>query len=143
MLSHIVTAAENFCTHQMRKTYSFCPDIPKMRMFIAYIDIVEQKNTHRVYIAISQKLLQYLCEIFLFEEDCDDLTLQDMLLETTNMIVGNAKVLAQEGEDRSYFTIQTPHFSEVKKFNEVCDSQITLKIKNSKLLLAIKENYAT
>ena len=142
MLSIITKAATNFCEHQIRKPYSLSDEIPKMRMFIASIDIVEDKNTHTVYVAATKELLQSLCEIFLFEEDCDEQTLIDMLLETTNMIVGSAKVIAQEENSARVFTIKTPKFIEIKDFDCQYDSQVNINIDNSDLLVAIKEDDA-
>lgn len=142
MLSIITKAATNFCEHQIRKPYSLTYDIPEMRMFIAYINIVENDNTHKVYIAASKGVLQTLCEIFLFEEECDEETLKDMLLETANMIVGSAKVIAQDENMAKKFDIRTPKFLDIKDFDYPHDSGVNINIDNSSILVAIKENDA-
>ena len=110
-----------------------------MRMLIASIEIVENEKPHTVYVALSKELLQDVCGIFLFEDDSNDETLQDMLLETTNMIVGSAKVLAQESNDAKVFNIKTPLFLETKKFNLLCDGMNRISLKNGSILIAIKE----
>ncbi len=142
MLSIITKAATNFCEHQIRKPYSFIEGIPQMRMFIASINIVENNNTHKVYVAAPKELLQSLCEIFLFEDDCDEETLKDMLLETANMIVGSAKVIAQEENGAKSFDIRTPVFLDIKDFNYPYDREVNIGIDNSHILVAIKENDA-
>ncbi|MBU0632658.1 chemotaxis protein CheX [bacterium] len=142
MLSIITKAATNFCEHQIRKPYILTDDMPKMRMFIASINIMENNNTHIVYIGASEGLLQTLCEIFLFEEDCDEETLKDMLLETTNMIVGSAKVIAQEQNSSKAFDIRMPQFLDITDFDYPHDCGVNINIDNSNILVAIKENDA-
>ena len=142
MLSIIAKAATDFCEHQIRKPYVLRDEIPKVRMFIASIDIMENSNTHKVYVATSKEILQTLCEIFLFEDECDEQTLVDMLLETTNMIVGSAKVIAQQENALRVFNIKLPKFIEIKDFDYSYDSQISINIGNSDILIAIKENDA-
>ena len=142
MLSTITKAATNFCEHQIRKPYSLSDEMPKMRMFIASINILENNNTHKVYVAAPTELLQTLCEIFLFEDDCDEETLKDMLLEMTNMIVGSAKVIAQEENGAKKFDIRTPVFLDIDDFNYPYDSEVNISIGNTNILVAIKENDA-
>lgn len=108
MLPIIVEAATNFCLHQIRLPYDFLAEPSKKRTLIAYID-VEATNgeMHRAYIGCDEMLIQTIAEIFLGEDESDEQTLVDMLLETTNMIVGNAKVLAGELYETA-ITISTP-----------------------------------
>ena len=97
MLPIIIEAAINFCLHQIRLPYNLLTTPTKKRTLLAYIDFeTKDGETHRAYIGCDEMLIQSIAEIFLGEEDSDEETLSDMLLETTNMIVGNAKVLAGE-----------------------------------------------
>jgi len=97
MLPIIVEAATNFCLHQIRLPYDFKDSTPKKRTLFAYIDIeTTNGEMHRAYIGCDPMLIQTITEIFLGEDESDEQTLIDMLLETTNMIVGSAKVLAGE-----------------------------------------------
>lgn len=108
MLPIIVEAATNFCLHQIRLPYDFVAESAKKRTLLAYIDIeTANGNTHRAYIGCDAMLIQTIAEIFLGEDDSDEQTLTDMLLETTNMIVGSAKVLAGELYETT-MTIATP-----------------------------------
>jgi hypothetical protein len=139
MLSVIECAAINFCEHQIRKIYDVNHTIPKMRMLIASIEITRDESIHLVYVAISVELLQQLCEIFLFETHSDEGTLRDMLLETTNMIVGSAKVIAQEHEHEKVFNIATPNYIDLKEFDFQVDKFVNLSIDGGNILIAIKE----
>jgi hypothetical protein len=108
MLPIIVEAATNFCIHQIRLPYDLVPTSSKKRTLLAYIDIeTTNGETHRAYIGCDAMLIQSIAEIFLGEDESDEQTLIDMLLETTNMIVGSAKVLAGELYETT-MTIATP-----------------------------------
>lgn len=97
MLPIIVEAATNFCIHQIRLPYDVKDAAAKKRTLFAYIDIeTTNGEIHRAYIGCDPMLIQTIAEIFLGEDESDEQTLADMLLETTNMIVGSAKVLAGE-----------------------------------------------
>lgn len=112
MFSIIVEAAENFCLHQIRLPFDVQENSSKKRTLLAYIDIeTPQGDIHRAYIGCDETLMQKITEVFLGEEESDEQTLIDMLLETTNMIVGSSKVLAAETY-RTIFTIATPFFAE-------------------------------
>ena len=108
MLPIIVEAATNFCLHQIRLPYDLIATPSKKRTLLAYIDIeTTNGESHRAYIGCDAMLIQTIAEIFLGEDESDEQTLMDMLLETTNMIVGSAKVLAGELYEIS-LTIATP-----------------------------------
>lgn len=123
MLPIIVEAATNFCLHQIRLPYDLLAESSKKRTLLAYID-VEATNgeMHRAYVGCDEMLLQTITEIFLGEDESDEQTLTDMLLETTNMIVGNAKVLAGELYETA-ITISTPFMvSEEESLNLQLDN---------------------
>ncbi len=108
MLPIIVEAATNFCLHQIRLPYDLSPTSTKKRTLLAYIDVeTTDGEMHRAYVGCDEMLIQTIAEIFLGEDDSDEETLIDMLLETTNMIVGNAKVIAGELYETA-ITISTP-----------------------------------
>jgi len=138
MLSFIVQAAENFCIHQIRLPHRSEPLLPKKRTLIAYLDVEESNgNKHRAYIGCDETLLKCITEIFLGEEISDQETLRDMLLETTNMIVGNAKVLCQESSNNP-FTISTPHFYTDNHFELNTHEHHTFFIADGEMLIALK-----
>lgn len=138
MISFIIHAAENFCLHQIGSPHTVQPLPSKMRTLIAYLDI-KGKNSqeYRVYIGCDDVLIQFITEIFLGEALSDRETLHDMLLETANMIVGSAKVLAQEQSTHS-FTIATPHLYEENSFAPETDKYYTLSIAEGEMTIAIK-----
>jgi CheY-specific phosphatase CheX len=138
MFNTIVKAAENFCIHQIRCEYTINDELNKERTLIAYIDIdANSGEKHRVYISADKAFVQKVSYIFLEEEESDDETLQDMLLETTNLIVGSAKVLAEESNES--YNIKTPFFEKDGNFDYEYDSSKSFILDNSQLTIAIKE----
>lgn len=138
MLSYIIKAAENFCIHQIRLPHRIEPLSQKKRTLIAYLDIEESTGEkHRAYIGCDDVLLQCITEIFLGEETSDQETLRDMLLETTNMIVGSAKVLCEESSSHP-FTISTPHFHSNDYFTTDTQEGHTFHVADGEMLIALK-----
>jgi hypothetical protein len=138
MLPIIIEAAENFCLHQIRLPYQFIPSMSDVRTLLAYIDIeAEDGTTHRAFIGCDPHMIQMITEIFLGEDESDEETLIDMLLETTNMIVGSAKVLATEAYDTS-MKIATPFFSPDQKIDADAENVRFIGIENGAMMIAIK-----
>jgi hypothetical protein len=138
MLPIIIQAAENFCLHQLRLPYQRIAEIPQKRTLLAYIDIEADDGTlHRAYIGCDDILIQTISETFLGEEDSDEQTLIDMLLETTNMIVGSAKVLAKELHEIS-LTIATPFLASGNSDMTVPDDVQWIKVDHGDMMIALK-----
>lgn len=139
MLESIIKASENFCVHQIRLPHEINDGATQTRTLIAYIDIDTLDNKKfRVYIASEQGFIQKVSKLFLEEDESDEETLIDMLLETANLIVGSAKVIAEE-EDKNPYTINTPFFEKIDTFDIAYDDAKTIKVDNDKMTIAIKE----
>ncbi|QOP45758.1 chemotaxis protein CheX [Sulfurimonas paralvinellae] len=139
MLDTIKQAAENFCIHQIREPHLLEDGSTQKRTLIAYIDIDTQDNKkHRVYIASDKEFMQRVSKLFLEEDESDEDTLKDMTLETANLIIGSAKVIAEETNDNPY-TISTPKFEKIGAFDFDVDESKTIKVDNDELTIAIKE----
>ncbi len=139
MLPIIVEAATNFCTHQIRLPFDFRDTATKKRTLFAYIDIeATNGEMHRAYIGCDPMLIQTIAEIFLGEDESDEETLIDMLLETTNMIVGSAKVLAGEAYETT-LSIATPFFlSEDEMLAVQLDDSKCIGINGGEMTIALQ-----
>ena len=138
MLDTIIEATENFCIHQIRESHSIHDNVSKDRTLIAYIDIEHDNGTkYRVYISADKSFIQRVSTIFLQEDESDEETLIDMALETTNMIVGSAKVLSEDSNES--YTISTPHFEKLDIFDLDYDDIKVIQIQDDKITVAIKE----
>lgn len=139
MLKTIIEASQNFCIHQIRTSAVLNDTISKEKALIAYIDIDTHNGVkHRVYIASCPKFMQRVSKLFLEEDESDEETLIDMTLETANLIVGSAKVIAEEANENPY-TIGTPHFEKYEVFDFEYDQAKLLLVDEDTLIIAIKE----
>lgn len=139
MFTTIKKATENFCIHQIRESHSVSEGFSKKRTLIAYIDIEAEDTTkHRVYIASDEAFMQRVTYLFLEEKKSDEETLIDMTLETANLIIGSAKVIAEELAQNPY-TISAPHFIKIGIFDLEHDNAHTITINNDEITIAIKE----
>ena len=139
MLKSIEEASRNFCIHQIRESHLVEDGLTQKRTLIAYIDIDRQDTKkYRVYIASEQGFMQRVSKLFLEEDESDEETLVDMTLETANLIIGSAKVIADK-DDKNSYTIGTPHFEKFDIFDFEYDEAKTLKVKDDVISIAIKE----
>lgn len=139
MLPIFAKAAENFCIHQIRSPYQFQQEPPKTRTLIAYIDISSDNGTqYRAYVGCNLPMIQSITEIFLGEDESDENTLKDMLLETANMVIGSAKVLAAETEQGS-FSIGTPNLYDAEQFDTELGTSASILIGEGYLTVSLKE----
>ncbi|MCD6433206.1 MAG: chemotaxis protein CheX [Sulfurimonas sp.] len=139
MLKTILEASEKFCIHQVREPYEVRDGVVKTRTLIAYIDIdTHSTQKFRVYLASDFGFMQRISKLFLEEDESSEETLIDMTLETVNLIVGSAKVIAQEADINPY-DIGTPHFLKIDSFDFEYDQAKIIKIENDEIIIAIKE----
>ena len=139
MLRTIEEASKNFCIHQIRLTHTIEDGITHKRTLIAYIDIdAQDSKKYRVYIACEQGFMQRISKIFLEEDESDEETLIDMTLETANLIIGSAKVIAEE-ENTNRYTIGTPQFEKFDVFDFDFDQAKSFKVEDDVISVAIKE----
>ncbi len=139
MLNTIIQASENFCVHQIRVPHSVNDSVNEKRTLIAYIDIqTKDSSIYRVYIASDFGFMQRVAKLFLEEDESDEETLRDMTLETANLIIGSAKVIAEELNINPY-TIGTPNYVKTDNFNLDFDEIKTIKVEDDEMIIAIKE----
>jgi len=137
MIKSIESATTNFCTHQLgikcqkRETYD------KKARFIAYIDIViSNGDKYRVFVAPNNAFIQSVATLFLEEQQSDKETLKDMTLEMANLIIGSARVIAEESENP--YDIGTPYFKAITPFDISYDRMVIFANGTKELIIAMK-----
>ncbi len=139
MLSLIIEAAENFLHNQIELKTEKSDTLSQMRTVIASIDVkMDDGETKSVYLGFNEALIKEIVSVYLMEDDADDQTMKEMALESTNMIVGSAKVLAEEAEEE-HFMITTPKFKAIEEFSNCeCNELSVLKTSKEDLVIGIK-----
>ena len=139
MISIIIEAAENFLRNQISLETHRTSELSQMRTVVASINVkMDDGNTKCVYLGYNEKLLSEIVSVYLMEDDVDEQTMIDMALESTNMIVGSAKVLAEEAE-KEHFMITTPIFEKIEDFQDCeCSEFSVIQTSKEGLVIAIK-----
>ena len=142
MISLIIQAAENFLHNQIElktEKKDKTDNLAEMRTVIASIDVkMDDGETKTVYLGFNEPLIKEIVSVYLGEDVTDDQTMEDMALESTNMIVGSAKVLAEEAE-KEHFMITTPKFKAIEEFcNCDCTEYSVLETSKASLVIGIK-----
>jgi Chemotaxis phosphatase CheX len=139
MVSIIIQAAENFLRDQIQLVPKEADALSQLRTVIASIDIkMDDGKVRTVYLGFNEALLKEIVSVYLFEDEADEQTMIDMALESTNMIVGSAKVLAEQAE-KEHFMITTPEFKAIEEFqNCQCSEFSVLNTSKEGLVIGIK-----
>lgn len=137
MLPIIIEAAENFCVHQIRLPYEFSAKSESVRTLLAYIEIESSdESIYKIFIGCNLELIRMITEIFLGESDENEETQKNMLLETANMIIGSAKVMASD-KYNLVMKMATPFLADFDNVN--FDESTHIKIENGEMLIAIRK----
>lgn len=138
MIETIIKSAVSFCEHQLAKTCTKEEGLCLESLFIADIDMFNNKNKAQISVGITKPMLQYINLIFLDEHDSDTEELINMLLEVTNMIIGSAKVLIQNEQNSEYF-IGLPSFKEYGTMACESDQAVTFRSDCGSIVICIKD----
>lgn len=136
MISIIVEAAENFLQNQIALKTDKTDALTKLRTVIASIGVkMDNGDLKTVYLGFNEALIKEIVSVYLMEDDADETAMRDMALESANMIVGSAKVLAENAE-KEHFMITTPEFVAIEDF-KTCDCSELSIIQTTKEALVI------
>ena len=138
MFNTIIKAAENFCIHQIREPYILTQDTIVKEGLVTFIEINIEDDKYKISISYDINIANKITMIFLEEENSDEETLIDMVLESTNLIVGSAKVLAQD-EHNLFFNIGTPNFNKKERLKTIENQFQTILIGESSFTIAYEQ----
>jgi len=136
MIKIITQAAQNFLNNDLELSTVPCDELVD-EGYISLITATTIKDKHEVYISCCSDFLRIISDVMLFDDDPDIATMDDLNKELNNIIIGSAKVLAEQQELAS-FTISTPISLGEKKFDIDYDTSATLSIDDKRLTIAIK-----
>jgi len=137
MIKIITQAAQNFLNNDLELS---TVDSDKLveQGYISLITATTIKDKHEVYISCCSDFLRIISDVMLFDDNPDTETMDDLNKELNNIIIGSAKVLAEQN-DLASFNISTPISLGEKKFDIEYDATSTLSIDDKRLTIAIKK----
>ena len=99
MIDVLSQATHNFVQHQLRLSSEESSLQNQEPLFHANISLTTPSDTTQVDFYYSNDFIQMVCMAMLGEEAEDDETIHDLVGETTNLIAGSAKTLADNAFD--------------------------------------------
>jgi CheY-specific phosphatase CheX len=131
---YIKNAAKSVFSDAFSLTIDECQAQDKNYQYYSSIDFIDDNTIIKVYFGFKKDTLVDMIEAYMFEENPDDELLKDFSAEMANLIVGKAKVFAQQ--DSKVVDIAIP------KILENLPQNIELKLdysyKNSCFSICIK-----
>jgi CheY-specific phosphatase CheX len=103
----LIKSTQNFTKEVLDAETPVYESCPLYHAYSASIEIEGDENYH-IAVHIAEKSLKKMAYLFLFEENPDAETLEDLIKEISNIIVGKAKLHASQSG--LSFTIKTPQF---------------------------------
>jgi CheY-specific phosphatase CheX len=79
-------------------------------IYTTQIGISHNDEAYYFFIGMGENMLKILSSKLLFEEEPDQETMIDLLNESANLIIGNAKVLWEESEEGVVLQLTTPEY---------------------------------
>ena len=140
MYNKALKATENFFRDILSLDIKKCKNTKAKDFFCSQINFfkADRKLTFNFY--FKKETLKNISEILLFEREIDEKSMKDLTNEIANLIIGSAKVLAENEDEKSRFKISTPKFIGLVKASDIDLSNAQLfKIKNRCFIIEMKE----
>lgn len=108
MIDIFIKAVHNFNDHQLGATSTHDTSFETTLLHYSTIELDFQGSKQTMQLWYSDDYVLRISNAMLFEPDPDEATIIDLVKETTNQIVGSAKIIASE-EDVD-FNIELPEY---------------------------------
>ncbi len=133
-------AVENFFenTLETRSEALSCDALENI--YTTMIDISSEGAGYSFFICMDEALLKRLAMHLLYEENPDQEMLIDLLNESANLIVGNAKVLWEEAHTSQKLRLTTPQYQGFfeKNFSKRFDEKLFFKADNNTIMIGVE-----
>jgi len=136
---YIDTAVENFFLHTLEIACQALSQEAVENIYTTQIKITNLDREYDFFLCMREPLLQILSQKLLLEDNpCQD-TLIDLLNESANLIVGNAKVLWEEAEGAE-LSLATPEYQGYfeKSFSKEFDKKMFFKAGDEPIMIGIE-----
>lgn len=103
------------------------------------IPVFKGKDEYQFYLFFKRDTLKLFANALFFDDDLDNIDLDDLCREIANQIIGKAKNVLNEHEEGAY-KLGTPEFlGEVERFNIKLEERAIYKIKNRTFAIGYKK----
>ena len=103
-------AVENFFQNTLELSCQSEQKEELSELYTTQITINHEGKEHQFFIGMGEKMLKVLAQHLLFEDEPDQETMIDLLNESANLIVGNAKLIWEEYDASASLKLTTPEY---------------------------------
>lgn len=138
-IGYIEKAVENFFISTLEVGCQEANQESVEDIYTTKIQITNFNKEYSFYLCMGEPILKKLASQLLFEEEPSQDTIIDLVNESANLIVGNAKVLWEEAEGAE-LTLTTPEYQGFfeKSFSKEFDKKIFFQADNQPIMIGIE-----
>ncbi len=135
-----ISATENFFLHTLQMQAKVEARDSAEEIYTTLITLCSEDVEYHFFLCMHESMLQKMAAELLFEDNPDQDTMIDLLNESANLIIGNAKVLWEESEPKIELKLTTPQYQGYfeKNFSKEFDQRIFLKAEDEAVMIGIK-----
>ena len=138
-VSYIDKAVENFFENTLEVACQTLSSEGVDDIYTTQIKITHLDREYDFYLCMRESMLLILSQKLLFEDNPDQDTLIDLLNESANLIIGNAKVLWEEAEGAELI-LTTPEYQGFfeKSFSKELDKKLFFSASDEPIMIGIQ-----
>ncbi len=143
-IEYIDSAVENFFLNTLEVACHGVSCESVEDIYTTEIQITHLDRKYEFFLCMGEPLLKVLSEKLLYEENPSQDTLIDLLNESANLIIGNAKVLWEEAEGAELM-LTTPEYQGYfeKSFSKEFDKKMFFKASMEPIMIGIQMHTST
>ena len=132
-------AVENFFENTLERTCKMEEKKDLHEIYTTQIGINHAGVEHQFFLGMGENILKILSSHLLYEDYPDQETLIDLLNESANLIIGNAKVLWEESENGVELQLTTPEYQGYfeQNLSKEFDKQLFFNTNNESIMIGI------
>jgi len=140
IVSQVDQAVENFFTSTLEISSKKRKSERLEDIYATLITIPQGDKEHRFYLCMGEAMLERLSSQLLCEDNPDQDTLIDLLNESANLIIGNAKVLWEASDPSVELKLTTPEYQGFfeKSFSKEFDETCFFEANNESIMIGIE-----
>ncbi len=141
MIEFLDKASEKFFNNILNLKIQNCKTKNYSEALCSKISIYKNNNKYDIVFLFKKTTINLISKHLLFEKKPDNETIYDLLKEIANLIAGNAKILMEENDNKSIYTLSTPEYMGIiRNVKELNLSNILIKkVHNKCFTIGIEE----
>ncbi len=139
-VEYIDKAVENFFENTLEVKCKAYENEQLEDIYTTMITISKKDKAYSFFLCMGEPMLKRLSSHLLFEDNPDQDTIIDLLNESANLIIGNAKVLWEEEEHAVNLQLTTPEYQGFfeKNFSKEFEKKLFFEADSDAIMIGIE-----